>query len=154
MCFDWGPLVVDPTVRILSAVFMALGVGIVMWGYRRNRSRPYFHYAALLAVVPMVVTYGWGGTYLLALPLVLHEMAEWIEKTRWGWVAAVVATAALLLPAYRPCGSNWPDIGILRHIFYNRYLYVVAVTVAVGLWRYDLQSPVRHRQDLDPAATA
>lgn len=136
MFFDWGPLVVDPSVRVLSAVAMLLGVGLIALSYWKNRRFVLFHYAAMLAVVPTLVTYGWGGTYLLALPLILLEIGRWTSRSRGAWIAAALVMGALIVPAYKPYpASAWGGEAV-AHLFHNRYLYVVWLTLAGGIWRH------------------
>lgn len=135
MFFDWGPLVVEPSVRVLSALAMLSSVGAVALSYWRHRSHTFFHYAAMLAVVPMSVTYGWGGTYLLALPLIVLEMGTWTRRWRWAWIPVALIAVALIVPSYRPYPEwTWGRDGA-AHVFYNRYLYLTLLVLVIGLWR-------------------
>lgn len=143
MILDWGPVVVEPGIRILSGILMVLGVGGVAASYRKCRQAVFFHYAAMLAVVPMVVTYGWGGTYLLALPLILLELGAWFHGYPWaGWLAGALVMAAYIVSAYKPFGGDWPGGDIAAHLFHNRYLYLTLLILLAGIWR-------RHKVDAD-----
>ncbi len=135
MFLDWGPLVVEPGVRILSGVIMVLAVAAVAASYWKYRQSVFFHYAAIMAVVPMVVTYGWGGTYMLAMPLILLELGAWMHQWLWGWLGALVVVAAFIVPAYKPFEPAGPGGAVIAHVLHNRYLYLTAAILAIGLWR-------------------
>lgn len=134
MFFDWGPLLVDPRVKALNLLAMAAIFGATFLAYRCDRARPLWHYACILAAAPMVVTYGWGGTYMLALPLLLLAVVTLASGGRGSLLSLPVVVAAFLIPAYRPFDFGDRFGPVAAHVFYSRYLYLTVVLLIWALW--------------------
>ncbi len=127
MYYNWGPLLVDARVKVANLLAMAAVFGWIMVGYYRHRERKLLHYACILAASPIVVTYGWGGTYMLALPLVMLAMHSLFERS-WVYALLVPMLAVLfIIPAYRPFDLGDQLGPVASHLYYNRYLFVTAL---------------------------
>lgn len=127
MYYNWGPLLVDARVKVANLLAMAAVFGWIMVGYYRHRERKLLHYACILAASPIVVTYGWGGTYMLALPLVMLAMHSLFERS-WVYALLVPFMAVLfIIPAYRPFDLGDQLGAVASHLYYNRYLFVTAL---------------------------
>lgn len=125
--YNWGPLLVDARVKWANLFVMVAVFGWIMAGYYRHRERKLLHYACILAAAPMVVTYGWGGTYMLALPLIILAMIALGERS-WAYALLVpVLAVVFIIPAYRPFDLGDQLGPVASHLYYNRYLFVTAL---------------------------
>ena len=128
--FSWGPVLIDPEVTLINSLFQVVLFGWIAWGYCRNRARKFFYYACVMAVTPMVVTYGWGGTYMLAIPLLLLAWVRLMEHGAWGCAGFLLLLAAFTVPAYRPLDVIAWSGGVVEQVYYSRYLLAVLVLLA------------------------
>ena len=127
MYYNWGPLLVDARVKAFNLVALAAIFGWIMAGYRRHREKKLLHYACILAAAPMVVTYGWGGTYMLALPLIILTMITLSERS-WAFTLLVPVLALIfIIPAYRPFDLGDQLGSVASRLYYNRYLFATAL---------------------------
>ena len=118
---------VDARVKAFNLVALAAIFGWIMAGYRRHREKKLLHYACILAAAPMVVTYGWGGTYMLALPLLILTMITLSERS-WAFTLLVPVLALIfIIPAYRPFDLGDQLGSVASHLYYNRYLFATAL---------------------------
>jgi alpha-1,2-mannosyltransferase len=129
--FDWGPYVIDSRVRFVNGLATAGLLGWLALNYHLQRERKLLHYACVLAVTPLIVTYGWGGTYMLAIPLVLIVLINALARGAAGFALFAAVWLILLLPAYRPFAFGDRFGVLVEHLYYSRYLYLVLLTVGV-----------------------
>ena len=139
--FSWGPVLIDPEVRMINNLLQVVLFGWIAWGYSRSRNHSLLCYACVMAVTPTVVTYGWGGTYMLALPLLLLAWIRLLSGEAWGCLGFLVLLVLFILPSYRPLDWVAWRGGIVEQIYYSRYLMATLVLVLVVIYREAFSRP-------------
>ncbi|MBN1270298.1 MAG: DUF2029 domain-containing protein [Kiritimatiellae bacterium] len=134
MLFNWGPVLVQRWILRVNHLATLGVLGWLAYRYHKTRQSPLLYYACVMAAVPLLVTYGWGGTYLLGVPLFLLLFKRASGARSWAWPVLGIALAALLLPAYRPFDLGHRLGPVVEHLYYNRYFLVVIAGLVCVTW--------------------
>ena len=133
--FSWGPVLIDPEVKTINSLLQVVLFGWIAWGYSRNQTHKFLYYACVMAVTPMVVTYGWGGTYMLAIPLLLLAWVRLMRGGAWACAGFLLLLAVFIIPAYRSFDLVAWRGGVVEQVYYSRYLIAALVLLLVMVYR-------------------
>ena len=126
---DWGPILTTQSAIWNNNAVMLVLMTVVGWRYYVKRDEFFRAYFSLMAIIPAVVTYGWGGTYMLALPLLVLLLVHGIRGGWMAWFIFSIVWLAFLLPSYRPLLSLLPADGWSAFFYYSRYLFLTLFAV-------------------------
>jgi hypothetical protein len=88
--------------------------------------------ATLLALIAVVAPLGWGHTYVMALPLVMLQLASMRRATPVVSCAIFFCVAAMMIPAGRRLSIVETSPDWLVNMMYSRYLLATLVLAAIS----------------------
>jgi alpha-1,2-mannosyltransferase len=114
-------------VRIANLGFAALAIA-AMW---RRRQFTALNAAWLIALIAMIAPLGWGHTYVMVLPLVVHQLIAMTTASLNRAIAIFVCVLAFMIPAGRQLPIEWaPDW--LENVVYSRYLIAAIALMLIS----------------------
>jgi alpha-1,2-mannosyltransferase len=124
-------VIVSGVIRLLNLVFAA---AVVIALTRRTAEGPRgraMTAATVIALIAVIAPLGWGHTYVLALPLVVLQLASMRRASPIVAFTIFVCVAALMIPAGRRLAFLEASPDWLLNIIYSRYLLSTLLLAAI-----------------------
>lgn len=114
------------------------GMGAAVWQVRRTGAPALLVASWATALACLVAPLGWGHTYCLLIPLLIHVLRLALARRTWAECAVAGACyLALLLPAHHRLFIDTAIPGWAAQLFYARYAIAALVLLGVS-WRQAL----------------
>jgi len=130
--FNWEVYTLSTVAQGVSTlVLSASAIVVLLWLRRDVAARKNAGFALLLALIPMLVSLGWGYTYVLVLPLIFMLLLHAAERGIWWQAAVLILISGFCIPSYSEVQviNRLPEI--LAQVFYARYpLATLAMVIA------------------------
>ena len=111
------------------------GMGAAVWRVRQSGAPALLVASWAMAIACLVAPLGWGHTYCLLIPLLIHVLRLATARQAWGECAiAGLCYLALLVPAHHRLAIDTLITGWAAQLFYARYALAALVLLALS-WR-------------------
>jgi hypothetical protein len=130
--FNWEVYTLSTVAQGVSTLVLSVSAIVVLLWLRRDvAARKNAGFALLLALIPMLVSLGWGYTYVLVLPLIFMLLLHAAERGIWWQAAVLILISGFCIPSYSEVQAINRLPEILAQVFYARYpLATLAMVIA------------------------
>lgn len=139
--FEWELYTLSLLGRtVSSALFLIAGATILVWLRRDVKGRSVTAFAALLAIIPMSISMGWGYTYVLIIPLLLIMILQASQRGVWRKLTILFIASGYCIPSYSKIQAVNVLPELLAQLFYCRYALGSLIMVIMALFVCDVKA--------------
>jgi len=116
-----------------KGLLAVMSIAVALWLRKNFEVRSLTAFALQVALVPVLITLGWGHTFVLAMPLLLLLLVTAPAQTRLWRFGVLLILLGLAWPSYSHVKLLDRGPSLLGHVFYSRYALAVIAAAVLAL---------------------